>query len=84
MKLLTTHVCRRCSNYNFILYINTGFNGLGEDNCNARQETFTFQYLVHFILEIWRKYKSYVTTGWWDIHSVVDILILDENKTMKW
>ena len=30
--------CRRCSNYIFILYLTTGFSGLGNNNCKTRQK----------------------------------------------
>ena len=33
-------ICRRCSNYIFILNLTPGFSGLSEDNCARIQETF--------------------------------------------
>ena len=47
-------VCRRCSNYIFILDLTPGFNALGKDNCKTRQETFEFGDLVRLVIEIWR------------------------------
>ena len=43
---------RRCSNYIFILELIPGFNGLGKDNCNMRQETFKVWDLVCLILDL--------------------------------
>ena len=40
------------SNHIFILYLTSGFNGLGKDNCKTRQESFKFCDLVHLILYI--------------------------------
>ena len=39
-------VCRRCSNYIFILDLTPGFNGLGQNNCKTRAEIFKFLDLV--------------------------------------
>ena len=44
--------CQRCSDYIFILNLAPGFNGLGRDNCKARQETLKFGDLVRLILEV--------------------------------
>ena len=44
-------VCRRCSNYIFILDLTPDFNELGNDNCKTRRETFEFSDFVRFILE---------------------------------
>ena len=46
---VNSYLC--CSNYIFDL--TPGFNGLGEDNCKARRETFKFWDLVWLILEVW-------------------------------
>ena len=35
-------VCRRCSNYIFIINLTPGFNGLGKDNGRTRRETLCF------------------------------------------
>ena len=43
--------CRRCSNYIFVFNLTPGFNGLGKDNYNMRQEAFKFWDLVRLILE---------------------------------
>ena len=37
-----------------ILLTTSGFNGLGEDNCKTRWETFKFGDWVHLILEVWQ------------------------------
>ena len=37
---IVDHVCRRCSNYIFIIDLAHGFNGLGMDNCWTNRETF--------------------------------------------
>ena len=44
--------CRRCSTYIFIYDLTPGLNGLGKDNCRARQESFRFWDLVRLKLEI--------------------------------
>ena len=41
-------VCRRCSNYIFILDLTPGFDGLGKDNCKTRREQIKFCGLVRF------------------------------------
>ena len=38
----------------FILNLTAGFNGLINDNCKTRRETFQFGDWVHLILAIWR------------------------------
>ena len=41
-----------------------GFNGLIDDNCKTRQETFSFWDLVHLILEVWQYFfPIFYTTG---------------------
>ena len=51
---------RRCSNCIFILDLTLGFNGLGNDNCKTRRETFKFGDLVRHILEVrWYRYMNY-------------------------
>ena len=35
-------VCRRCSNYIFIIDLTLYFSGLGKDNCKTRRESFKF------------------------------------------
>ena len=35
-------ICRRCSNYIYILDSSPDFNGFGRNNCNTRRETFKF------------------------------------------
>ena len=40
------------ANYNFILDLTPGFNGLGKGNCKMTRVTFKFRDLVHLILEI--------------------------------
>ena len=47
-------VCRRCSNYIFILDLTSGFIGLGKDNYKMRREIFKFWDLVCLILETLR------------------------------
>ena len=47
-------MCRRCSNYIFILQLSVGFNGLRRCNCKTRRETFKFWDSVRIILDIWR------------------------------
>ena len=42
--------CRRCSNYIFIHNLTPGFNGLSNDNCKTRRESFKFWDLVRLIL----------------------------------
>ena len=51
-------VCRRCSNYIFILDLTPGFNGLGKDHCKRRQDIFKFWDLVRLILEVLRLFWS--------------------------
>ena len=43
-----------CSNYIFILNLTPGFNGLGKDICETKQETFMSFDWVRLILENWR------------------------------
>ena len=47
-------VCRRCSNYIFILDLTPDSNILHKDNCKTKRETFDFWYLVPLILNIWQ------------------------------
>ena len=44
-------VCRRCSNYIFILNLTPGFNGLGKGNYKMRRDAFNFLDLVRLILD---------------------------------
>ena len=56
-------VCRRCSNYIFILDWTPGFNGLVKDNCKTRREIFKFWDLLWLILEVWPYFIMNVTLG---------------------
>ena len=47
-------VCRRCSNYIFVLNLTPGFNGLGKDNYKMRWEAFKFWDLVRLVWETLR------------------------------
>ena len=51
-------VCRRCSNYIFIIDLTPDFNGLGKDNCKTRRESFNFCDSLGLILIILRYIHS--------------------------
>ena len=53
LKCSWSTVCRRCSNYIFILDLTRGFNPLGKDNCKTGLEIFKFRNLVRLILAVW-------------------------------
>ena len=47
-------VCRRCSNYIFILYLTHGFNRLTKTNTRRDVKQISFWDLVWLILKVWR------------------------------
>ena len=74
-------VCRRCSNYIFILDRTPGFSGLRKDYCKMRWETFKFWDLVHLILDFYGKcpfWISWRTWYWYCYYKIVAALIDDE------
>ena len=71
--------CRRCSNDIFILDLTPGINGLAENNCNRRQETFKFWDLVWLILDIWR-YQSHGRMKPVKVFTPVNRIIIDSGN----
>ena len=68
-------MCRRCSNYIFILNLIHGFNRLGKDNYKTRWETFKIWDLVCLLLEVWLYHSPsewYLFT--WLIEKKINIL----------
>ena len=62
--------CWHCSNYNFILNLTPGFNGLDKDKCKTRQKTFKFWDLMCLILEVSRQVpgsQNHVFSTSWEL-----------------
>ena len=54
-----------------ILDLTPDFNGLGEDNCRVKRETFQFWDLVNLILEVWQYMRGYLDSSFSNGHQVI-------------
>ena len=61
----STQVCRRWSNYTFILDLTSGFNGLGIANCKTRSETFKLRDLMGLMLTLTRSGLFCCSAKWY-------------------